>query len=186
MPKDTILLETEERMEKAVSSMDKDFSKLRTGRASASLVDDIKADYYGTPTPVNQMASVSVPDSRTITIQPWDKGGFGAIEKAILKSDLGLTPINDGKIIRITIPALTEERRKDLVKVSRKYSEDAKIAVRNVRRDANEQLKKLEKEKTISEDELKKATDEVQKLTDKYVAETDKKCQTKEKEIMDI
>ncbi len=186
MDKDTVLLETDDRMQKAVSNMDKDFSKLRTGRASTSLVDDIKADYYGTPTPINQVASVAIPDSRTVTIQPWDKGAFAPIEKAILKSDLGLTPINDGKIIRISIPPLTEERRKDLVKVSRKYSEDAKIAVRNVRRDANDQLKKLEKDKAISEDDLKKATDEVQKLTDKYVAEADKKCQAKEKEIMDI
>ncbi len=186
MDQDTIILETEERMEKAVSNMDKDFAKLRTGRASTSLVDDIKVDYYGSPTPINQLASVSIPDSRTITIQPWDKGGFGAVEKAIMKSDLGLTPVNDGKIIRISIPALTEERRKDLVKVSRKYNEDAKVAVRNVRRDANDQLKKLEKDKSISEDELKKAMDDVQKLTDKYVAEADKKCQAKEKEIMDI
>ncbi len=186
MDKDDILLDTEDRMTKAVSNMDKDFAKLRTGRASTSLVDDIKVDYYGTPTPVNQLASVSVPDSRSITIQPWDKGAFALVEKAILKSDLGLTPINDGKIIRINIPALTEERRKELVKVSRKYNEDAKVAVRNVRRDANENLKKLEKDKTISEDDLKKATDEVQKLTDKYVAEADKKCQAKEKEIMDI
>ncbi len=186
MPKDTVLFDAEERMEKAVAAMDKDFSKLRTGRASSSLVDDIKVDYYGSLTPVNQLASVAVPDSRTITIQPWDKGGFAAVEKAILKSDLGLTPVNDGKIIRIVIPALTEERRKDLVKVSRKYNEDAKIAVRNVRRDANDQLKKLEKDKVISEDELKKANDDVQKLTDKYVAEADKKCQAKEKEIMDI
>ncbi len=186
MDKDTILLDAEERMEKGVQNMDKEFAKLRTGRASTSLVDSIKVDYYGTPTPIGQLASVAVPDSRTLTIQPWDKGGFTAVEKAILKSDLGLTPINDGKIIRISIPALTEERRKDLVKISRKYNEDAKIAVRNVRRDANEQLKKLEKDKTISEDELKKATDEVQKLTDKYVAEADKKCQAKEKEIMDI
>ncbi len=186
MDKDTVLLDAEDRMLKAVSNMDKDFAKLRTGRASTSLVDDIKADYYGTPTPINQVASVAIPDSRTVTIQPWDKGAFAPIEKAILKSDLGLTPINDGKIIRISIPPLTEERRKDLVKVSRKYSEDAKIAVRNVRRDANDQLKKLEKDKAISEDDLKKATDDVQKLTDKYVAETDKKCQAKEKEIMDI
>ncbi len=186
MDQDTILLETEERMEKTVNSMDKDFAKLRTGRASTSLVDDIKVDYYGSPTPINQLASVSIPDSRTITIQPWDKGGFGAVEKAILKSDLGLTPINDGKIIRISIPALTEERRKELVKVSRKYNEEAKVAVRNVRRDANEQLKKLEKDKNISEDELKKAMDAVQKLTDKFVADADKKCQAKEKEIMDI
>lgn len=186
MDKDTVILDTEERMLKAMGSMEKEFTKLRTGRASASLVDDIKVDYYGTPTAISQLASVSVPDSRTITIQPWDKGGFAAVEKAILKSDLGLTPVNDGKVIRIGIPALTEERRKDLVKVSRKYAEEAKVAVRNVRRDANDQLKKLEKDKAISEDELKKANDDVQKLTDKYVAEADKKCQAKEKEIMDI
>ena len=186
MDKDSVILDAEERMEKAVSNLDKEFAKLRTGRASTSLVDSIKVDYYGTPTPISQLASVSVPDSRTITIQPWDKGGFAAVDKAILKSDLGLTPVNDGKIIRISIPALTEERRKDLVKVSRKYTEDGKVAVRNVRRDANDQLKKLEKDKTISEDELKKASEDVQKLTDKYVAEADKKCQAKEKEIMDI
>ncbi len=186
MEKDDVLLDTEDRMIKAVGNMDKDFAKLRTGRASTSLVDDIKVDYYGTPTPVNQLASVAVPDSRSITIQPWDKGAFPLVEKAILKSDLGLTPINDGKIIRINIPALTEERRKELVKVSRKYNEDAKVAIRNVRRDANENLKKLEKDKSISEDDLKKSMDEVQKLTDKYVAEADKKCQAKEKEIMDI
>lgn len=186
MDKDTVILDAEERMSKAVSNMDKEFAKLRTGRASSSLVEDIKVDYYGTPTPISQLASVAVPDSRTITIQPWDKGGFAAVEKAILKSDLGLTPVNDGKIIRISIPPLTEERRKDLVKVSRKYAEDAKVAVRNVRRDANDQLKKLEKDKAISEDEQKKAGEDVQKLTDKYVAEADKKCQGKEKEIMDI
>lgn len=186
MDRDSVILDAEERMDKAVGNLDKEFAKLRTGRASTSLVDGIRVDYYGTPTPINQLASVAVPDSRTITIQPWDKGGFSAVEKAILKSDLGLTPINDGKIIRISIPPLTEERRKDLVKVSRKYTEDAKVAVRNVRRDANDHLKKLEKDKVISEDDLKKATEEVQKLTDKYVAEADKKCQGKEKEIMDI
>ena len=127
-----------------------------------------------------------MPDSRTLTIQPWDKGGIAAVEKAILKSDLGLTPVNDGKIIRIVIPPLTEERRKDLVKVARKYSEEAKVAVRNVRRDANDGLKKLEKDKEITEDELKKAVDDVQKLTDKFVGDVDKKCAAKEKEIMDI
>ena len=138
MDKDSVILDAEERMGKAVSNMDKEFGKLRTGRASTSLVDGIKVDYYGTPTPISQLASVAIPDSRTITIQPWDKGGFASVEKAILKSDLGLTPINDGKIIRIGIPPLTEERRKDLVKVSRQYSEEAKVAVRNVRCDAND------------------------------------------------
>ena len=183
---ETILLDTEDRMEKAMSALEREFSKLRTGRASTSLVDGIKADYYGTPTPISQMASVAVPDSRTITIQPWDKGGIAVVEKAILKSDLGLTPVNDGKIIRISIPPLTEERRKELVKDSRKYGEEAKVAVRNVRRDANDSLKKLEKDKTITEDEQKKAEADVQKLTDKFVGEVDKKCAAKEKEIMDI
>lgn len=186
MDVDSILLDSEERMEKATAALDRDFAKLRTGRASTALVDGIKADYYGTPTPIGQMASIAVPDSRTITIQPWDKGGMAAVEKAILKSDLGLTPINDGKIIRISIPPLTEERRRDLVKVSRKYGEEAKVAVRNVRRDANDALKKQEKDKKITEDELKRATDEVQKLTDKYVGEVDARCAAKEKEIMEI
>ena len=183
---ETILLDAEDRMEKAMSALEREFAKLRTGRASTSLVDGIKADYYGTPTPISQMASVAVPDSRTITLQPWDKGGIAVVEKAILKSDLGLTPVNDGKIIRISIPPLTEERRKELVKVSRKYGEEAKVAVRNVRRDANDSLKKLEKDKTITEDEQKKAEADVQKLTDKFVGEVDKKCAAKEKEIMDI
>lgn len=183
---DSQLLDAEERMEKTVLSLEKDFAKLRTGRATTALVDGIKADYYGTMTPIAQMASVAVPDSRTITIQPWDKGAMGPVEKAILKSDLGLTPINDGKIIRIAIPPLTEERRKELVKVSKKYGEDAKVAVRNVRRDINETLKKAEKNKEITEDELKRATDDVQKLTDKYVSEVDAKCAAKEKEIMEI
>ena len=183
---DSILLDAEDRMEKAIAAQERDFSKLRTGRASTALVDGIKGDYYGTPTPISQMASVAVPDSRTVTIQPWDKGGISVIEKAILKSDLGLTPINDGKVIRIMIPPLTEERRKDLVKVARKYTEDAKVAVRNVRRDANDSLKKLEKDKVITEDDQKRATEDVQKLTDKYVADVDKKCAAKEKEIMEI
>lgn len=183
---DTILLDTEDRMEKAMAALERDFQKLRTGRATTALVDGIKADYYGTPTPISQMASVAVPDSRTITIQPWDKGGISVVEKAILKSDLGLTPVNDGRIIRINIPPLTEECRKELVKVARKYTEDAKVAVRNVRRDANDSLKKLEKEKAITEDEQKKAEAEVQKLTDKFVADADKRSQAKEKEIMDI
>jgi ribosome recycling factor len=183
---DTILKDTEDRMEKALSALERDFSKLRTGRASTALVDGIKADYYGTLTPINQMASVSVPDSRTLTIQPWDKGSFAAVEKAILKSDLGLTPINDGKIIRISIPPLTEERRKELVKVARKYTEEAKIAIRNIRRDSNDSLKKMEKDKELTEDELKRATDDVQKITDKFVAETDNMCAAKETEIMEL
>ena len=183
---DSILLDAEDRMEKALAALDRDFAKLRTGRATTALVDGIKADYYGTPTPISQMASIAVPDSRTLTIQPWDKGGIALIEKAIFKSDLGLTPVNDGKLIRIVMPPLTEERRKELGKVARKYSEEGKVAVRNVRRDANDSVKKLEKDKTITEDEQKRATDDVQKLTDKFVAEVDKRCATKEKEIMEI
>ena len=180
MDKESVLLDSEDRMDKALGALDRDFSRLRTGRASTGLVDNIKVDYYGTPTPISQLASVAIPDSRTITIQPWDRGAFASVEKAILKSDLGLTPVNDGKIIRISIPPLTEDRRKELGKLARKG------AVRNVRRDANDQLKKLEKDKAISEDELKKATDDVQKLTDKYVAKVDEKCAAKEKEIMDL
>lgn len=185
---DTVKKDAEERMEKALAALERDFGKLRTGRASTSLVDGIKVDYHGTPTPIGQLASVATPDSRTITIQPWDKGSFALVEKAILKSDLGLTPVNDGKIIRIGIPPLTEERRKDLVKVARKYGEEAKVAVRNIRRDANEALKKLEKDKSKghSEDDIKKAQDAVQKLTDAYVAKVDQKCQAKEKEIMEL
>ncbi len=186
MDKDTLLLDTEERMEKAISALEKEFTKLRTGRATTSLVDNLKVDYYGTMTPVQQMATVAAPDSRTVTIQPWDKGAMSLIEKAIMNSDLGLTPQNDGKVIRISIPPLTEDRRKELVKVCKKYTEDAKIAIRNVRRDANDGFKKLEKDKVMSEDELKKAMDDIQKVTDSYVAKADQKAQAKEKEIMEI
>lgn len=175
-----------EKMAKAVASLERDFAKLRTGRATTALVDDVKVDYYGAISPISQIASVAIPDSRTITIQPWDKGAFPIIEKAILASDLGLTPINDGKLIRINIPALTEERRKELGKVARKYAEEAKVAVRNIRREANDGLKKLEKNKEVSEDECKKSQDEIQKLTDDTVAQIDVVTQEKEKEIMDI
>ncbi|MDR1126036.1 MAG: ribosome recycling factor [Deltaproteobacteria bacterium] len=178
--------DAEERMGKAIAALEREFAGLRTGRASTALVENIKVDYYGTPTPINQLGSVAVPDSRTITIQPWDRGSFGLVEKAIQKADLGLNPMNDGKLIRIAIPPLTEERRKDLVKVSRKYTEDSKVAIRNIRRDANDSLKKLEKDKTISEDDSKKAQDFIQKLTDSYVAKADKVAQAKEKEIMEI
>lgn len=186
MDRDSLQLDAEERMDKALAALDRDFAKLRTGRASTSLVEDIKVDYYGTPTPIQQLASVAVPDSRTVTIQPWDRNSFGLVEKAILKSDLGLTPMNDGKLIRISIPPLTEDRRKDLTKVAKKYTEEAKVALRNIRRDVNDSLKKLEKDKSLSEDELKKAMDEVQKLTDSYVAKADAKASAKEKEIMEI
>lgn len=175
-----------EKMSKAVASLERDFAKLRTGRATTALVDDVKVDYYGAVSPINQIASVATPDSRTITIQPWDKGAFAIIEKAILASDLGLTPINDGKLIRINIPPLTEERRKELGKIARKYAEEAKVAVRNIRREANDSFKKLEKNKDISEDDSKRAQDEIQKLTDDTVEQIDKVTQEKEKEIMEI
>ena len=186
MDKDELLLDAEERMEKALTALERDYGKLRTGRAATSLVEDIKVDYYGTPTPVKQLASVAVPDSRTVTIQPWDRGAFALVEKAILKSDLGLTPMNDGKLIRIAIPPLTEERRKELTKVARKYTEEAKVAIRNIRRDVNDGLKKLEKDKLLSEDELKKAMEDIQKITDSSVAKADTKAAAKEKEIMEI
>ena len=181
-----VLKDAEDRMKKALGSLDKEFSRLRTGRASNSLIEGVRVDYYGTPTPIDQLASVATPDSRTITIQPWDRKAFNDIEKAILKSDLGLTPVNDGKIIRISIPPLTEDRRKDLVKVAKKYTEEAKVAVRNVRRDANELLKKKKSDKTISEDDLHKGQEDVQKLTDGYIAKTDEAFSKKEKEIMEI
>jgi len=174
------------RMAGALSSLTKEFSRLRTGRASVSLIEPIMAEYYGNPTPVGQIASLSVPDARTITIQPWDKAAFSAIEKAIMKSDLGLNPVNDGKLIRISIPPLTEERRKDLVKLAKKFTEDAKVAVRNVRRDLNEDLKKLLKDKTITEDEQHKLTDEVQKLTDETIKKCDQAFAGKEKEILEL
>lgn len=183
---DTIKRDAKERMDKALTSLDREFAKLRTGRASAALFDGIKVEYYGTMTPLGQLATVAVPDSRTITIQPWDRGAFGAVEKAILKSDLGLNPVNDGKILRITIPPLTEERRKELVKIAKKYTEEGKVAIRNIRRDANDALKKLEKEKQITEDESKRAQEETQKLTDAAVAKADTLFGAKEKEIMEI
>ena len=182
----SLLTDGKKRMSGAIAALEKEFSKLRTGRATTSLVDGIVVDYYGTPTPINQLASVSVPDSKTITIQPWDKGAFGSVEKAIMSSDLGLNPVNDGKIIRISIPPLTEERRKELVKVAKKYTEECKIAIRNVRRDLNDSLKSMEKDKDISEDERKKGETDVQKLTDDFVKKSDSVMTEKEKEILEI
>jgi ribosome recycling factor len=173
-------------MDAAVESLKKDFAAVRTGRASLALLDGISVDYYGTPTPLQQLASLSIPESRQIAIQPWEHKLIPEIEKSIMKSDLGLTPANDGKIIRINIPVLTEERRKQLVKVVKKRSEEAKVAVRNVRRDSNEELKKLEKEKHLSEDDVKKVQDEIQKLTDVHVKKVDEVLEHKEKEIMEV
>lgn len=183
---DEIFEDMDDRMGKAVEALKREYSRLRTGRASVSLLDGIKVSYYDTPTPLNQMASLAVPESRLIVIQPWDKTAIGEIEKAILKSELGLTPINDGKVIRIAIPALTEERRKELVKVARKMAEDNKVAVRNIRRDANDMLKDLKKEKEITEDELYRSQEEVQKKTDQFISQVDDLCTVKEKEILEI
>jgi ribosome recycling factor len=178
--------ESREKMEKSISHLQQDLLRIRTGRASQSLLDGIKVDYYGNPTPINQMATVSVPESRLITIAPWDTSVIGTVEKAILKSDLGLTPNNDGKIIRISIPALTEQRRKELVKVINKMCEEQKVAVRNIRREANETLKKLKKDGDITEDEMFKGQDEVQKITNEHIEQIDKICAAKEKEILEF
>ncbi|MFK4764303.1 ribosome recycling factor [Desulfobaculum sp. SPO524] len=182
----SVMDDCQDRMKKALASLERDFAKLRTGRASTALVEDVMVDYYGTPTPLKQLASIAVPDSRSITIQPWDRGAFAPAEKAIISSDLGLNPVNDGKLLRINIPPLTEERRKDLVKLAKKYSEDCKIAIRNVRRDANESLKKLEKDKEISEDDQRRGQEEIQKITNAMVEEADKLLKAKDDEIMEL
>lgn len=175
----------EERMEKAILSLKRDLATLRAGRASTSLLDRIQVEYYGAPTPLNQLANISTPDTRTLLIQPWDKTSMSDIERAIMKSDIGLTPANDGTIIRLSIPALTEERRTDLVKLTKKFGEDAKVAIRNIRRDANDDIKKMEKN-GISEDESRGHQEDIQKTTDKFITEVDKVLLTKEKEIMEV
>lgn len=178
--------ELKENMDKAIAVLEKSLSKVRTGRASLALLDGIRVEYYGTQTPLNQVASLSVPESRLIVISPWDNSVLGAIEKAIQKSDLGLMPINDGKLIRLAIPPLTEERRKELVKVVRKMAEECKVKQRNARRDANEQLKDLKKDGEISEDDLYAFQEEVQKITDRCIEKTDAILAAKEKEVMEI
>jgi ribosome recycling factor len=178
--------ETRESMQKSIDALKNDLKKIRTGRASLSILDDIRVDYYGTLTPLNQMASLSTPESRLIMIQPWDVSVIKDVEKAILKSDLGLTPSNDGKVIRISIPPLTEERRKQLVKVIYKKSEEHKISVRNIRRDTNDLLKSLKKDGDISEDDAFKAQDQVQKITDEHIKLIDDVCKNKEKEILEF
>jgi len=178
--------QSEERMKKSVKSLEDEFNTIRTGRASASLFDKIKVEYYGNPTPLNQVATISVPEARLVVIQPWDKSVIGQIEKAIQKSELSLNPVNDGKVIRINIPPLTEERRKEYVKMAKNMAEQARVAIRNIRRDANDDLKKAQKASDISEDEEKRNEDEVQKLTDKYIEEINKLLEDKEKEILEI
>ncbi len=173
-------------MSRSVEALRKEFSSIRTGRASLALLDGIMVNYYDTLTPLQQLTSLSIPESRQILIQPWEQKIIPDIEKAILKSDLGLTPTNDGKIIRINIPPLTEERRKLLVKTVKKKAEEAKVSVRNIRRDTNEEIKKLEKEKHISEDIVKKLQDEIQKITDSYIDKVDEVLSHKEKEIMEV
>ena len=174
------------RMEKVLSDLQHEMAGVRTGRASVSLLDSVRADYYGTPTPLNQLATLHVPDPTLITVQPWDVSQIGVIEKAIRAADLGLNPANDGKLIRVPIPPLTEERRKELVKKLHHIAEDHRVAMRNVRRDANENIKKLLKDKLISEDDDRRAHDEVQKMTDGHIQKLDQAAKTKEKEILEI
>ncbi len=181
-----ILKDADSRMHKAVEVVRHEFIRIRTGKATTSLLDGIKVDYYGNPTPLNQIGSVSTPDIHTIAIQVWDKGAIQNLEKAILNSNLGLNPITDGQLVRIPIPTLNEERRKELVKLIKKFSEEGKVAVRNVRRDAIEHLKKAEKDEHVSEDERKHAETEVQKYTDKHIKDIDVLFQQKEKEIMEV
>ena len=181
-----MLQELDSKMEKVLESLRRDYLTLRAGRANPSLLDRVMVDYYGTPTPINQTANISCPEPRLILVQPWDKGMIPAIEKAIMKSDLGLNPNNDGMVLRIAIPPLTEDRRKELVKQCRKKAEDAKIAARNIRRDANDAIKALEKAKDVSEDEIKRGLDDAQKSTDKFIQKIDELMNQKEKEIMEV
>jgi ribosome recycling factor len=178
----------EEKMSKALDVLKKEFTTLRTGRASLGILEGITVDFYGTPTPLNGVSNLAMPDPRTITIQPWEPKMLGEIEKAILKSDVGITPSNDGKIIRLSIPPLTEERRQQIVKHAKKLAEDARVAVRNIRRDVNDDIKKKSKDKVVhvSEDEVKKLQDEIQKTTDSYIKKIDDLLAHKEKEIMTV
>ncbi|MBU5211144.1 MULTISPECIES: ribosome recycling factor [Heyndrickxia] len=185
MPKQ-VIANTKEKMTKAIQAYTRELSSIRAGRASASLLDRIVVDYYGAPTPVNQLASVSVPEARLLVIQPYDKTIVSDVEKAILKSDLGLTPNSDGTLIRLAIPPLTEERRKELVKQVKKEAESAKVAIRNIRRDANDDLKKLEKNGEISEDDLRGYSDDVQKITDEYINKVDELTKSKEQDILEV
>jgi len=181
-----ILKNAEDRMKKAVDVVRDELVKVRTGKATTALLDGIKVDYYGSPVPLNQVANISTPDVHTISVQPWEKNMLAVIDKAILNANLGLNPVNDGNILRVPIPALNEERRRELVKLVKKFGEDGKVAVRNVRRDAIEHLKKSEKAEHFSEDERKRGELESQKLTDKYIKDIDNLLAVKEKEIMEV
>jgi ribosome recycling factor len=178
--------ETKDRMAKSIDALKKEMQRVRTGRASASMLDSVKVDYYGTLTPLNQMASISIPESRLITVQPWDVSALKEIEKGILKANIGLTPSSDGKIIRISVPPLTEQRRKEIVKLVNKTCEEFKVAIRNIRRDSNELLKNLKKDNEISEDQQFKAQDKVQAITDDHIKMIDEILKDKEKEILEI
>ncbi len=186
MPAEALKNDVAAKMEASLEALRKDFSSIRTGRAHLGLLDGISVDYYGTMTPLSQVAALSVPDPRTITVQPWEQNMVAVIEKAIFKSDLGLTPSNDGKVIRLPIPALTEERRQQIVKQAKKRGEDAKVSVRNARREGNDKLKKLEKNKEITADEHKRVQDEIQKLTDAHIKKIDEIVAHKEAEIMEV
>lgn len=181
-----ILKQAEERMKKALSSLGDNFASVRTGRANAMVLDRIKVDYYGVPTPVNQMAGIKSPDAHLLVIEPWDKGTLGAIEHAIMESDLGVTPSSDGSVIRLPFPSLTEERRRDLVKQCKGYAEDARVAVRNARRDANAAVERAAKDDNLPEDDEHRALTDIQKLTDRYVDLVDEACKKKEAEVMEI
>ncbi len=181
-----VFADVEHRMKSASEALQRELNTIRTGRASPTLLERLTVDYYGTPTPVQQVATIHAPDARTLTIQPWDKNVLGDIEKAIQKSDLGLNPTNDGLMIRLVLPPLTEDRRKDLVKVAHKKVDEAKVAVRNCRRDGHDTLREQEKNKEISADELKRSVDRLQKLTDRYTAELEKLGQAKEQEILSV
>ena len=179
-----VIKEVETKMNGALDVLGREFAAVRTGRASANLLDGIRVDYYGTPTPVNQMASISIPDARTLVIQPWEASQLKAIEKAIMASDLGLTPVNDGKIVRLAMPSPTEERRKQLAKTVHKIAEESRVAVRNLRREANDRLKALAKDKKVSEDEERRSHDQIQKTTDRFITKVDELLKKKEQEIL--
>jgi len=183
---DDILSETSKKMGKAIDVMKRELATIRTGRATPAIVDHIKVDYYGVPTPLNQIATISVPEARLLLIQPWDRQALSSMEKAILKSDLGLNPSNDGNMIRLRIPQLTEERRKDLIRVVRKRVEEGRVALRNVRRSALEEIRELEREKEISQDEQKRAQERLQELTDSFIEEVDKVGRGKEEELLEV
>lgn len=183
---DEILDKAKNHMEKTLSSLGENFSSVRTGRANAMVLDRIMVDYYGAPTPINQMAAVKVPDAHMLVIEPWDKSSLKSIEHALQESDLGVTPNNDGTVIRLPFPSLTEERRKELAKVCRNFAEESRVAVRNARRDANAAIEKAQKNDGLPEDEAKRAEAEIQKLTDKYIADIDKQLKAKEEDIMEV